>query len=304
MKHNTTLFALFLLLTQTGTAQVTWFNAADQWTFHITSGWVGPGIEQIKPEKDTTVGGVVYKKLLRNAQFAIGANSSDFRLMRQEGKRVFARSQWPAVSYDEMMLYDFALNVGDTVHLPLFESHQPDLAYIVTEVTTVDIGGLSRVKQGIRWLNSPVQKGTLIEGIGCVEGLHKIGGVDCLSEAYLFLDEPSAAAVDGPERKFCSFQSDAYTFEGLGISLCKALPVQTLAELPVAIYPSLSTGTLYLTVPDPLFTYQVTLFDLAGKQLVNTNLFGDGSVNTVYKGTAIVVVHTASGKTVKRVVFY
>lgn len=304
MKHTTTLFAFFLFLAQTSTAQVTWFNAADQWTFHITSGWVGQGIETIMPEKDTVVDGVAYKKLLRNAQFAIGAYSSDFRLMRQEGQKVFARSQWPVTSYDELKLYDFGLNVGDTVHLPLYENQNPDLAYVISEVTTVDIGGQTRVKQVIRWLNSPVEKGTLIEGIGCVEGLHKIGGVDCLTEAYLFLDEPSALAVDGPERKFCSFQSDSFSFEGLGVVLCKALPVQTLAEVPVTIFPTLSSGTIYISVPNPSPPYQVALYDLAGKQLQQNTLPGDGTVHTTYKGTAIVVLQTTMGRAVRRVVFH
>ncbi|MBL7795011.1 MAG: T9SS type A sorting domain-containing protein [Saprospiraceae bacterium] len=304
MKHTATLFAFFLFLAQTSTAQVTWFNAADQWTFHITSGWVGQGIETIMPEKDTVVDGVAYKKLLRNAQFANGTYSSDFRLMRQEGQKVFARSQWPVVSYDELMLYDFALNVGDTVHLPLYENQNPDLAYVISEVTTVDIGSQTRVKQVIRWLNSPVEKGTLIEGIGCVEGLHKIGGEDCLTEAYLFLDEPTAAAVDGPERKFCSFQSGSFSFEGLGVVLCKALPVQTPAELPVNVYPSLSSGTLFFSMPDPTTSFLVTLFDPAGKQVLQTTLIGDGSITTAYKGTAVVWLQTASGTAVRRVVLY
>lgn len=304
MKHLATLFILSFFLIQRSTAQVTWFNAADQWTFHVISGWVGQGIEQIMPEKDTTVGGVAYKKLLRNAQFSIGVSQSDFRLMRQEGQKIFARAQWPVVSYDELLLYDFSLDVGDTVHLPLYENQNLELAYVISEVTTVDIGGQTRVKQVIRWLNSPVEKGTLIEGIGCVEGLHKIGGVDCLTEAYLFLDEPSALAVDGPERKFCSFQSDSFFFEGLGVVLCKALPAQTPNELPVTVFPTLSTGMIYISVPDPSASYQVTLYDLAGKQLQQTTLIGDASIHTLYKGTAVVWLQTASGRAVKRVVFH
>jgi len=304
MKQTATLFVLSLFLTQMSTAQVTWFNTADQWTFHVISGWVGQGIETIRPKNDTTVDGVVYKKLLRHAQYAIGGQSDDFRLMRQEGQKIFARSQWPVVSYDELLLYDFALNVGDTVHLPLYENQSPDLAYVISGLTTVVIGGQTRVKQSIRWLNSPVEKGTLIEGIGCVEGLHKIGGVDCLTEAYLFLDEPSALAFDGPERKFCSFQSDAYVFEGIGDVLCRALPAHTLTEVPVSVFPTLSSGTLYFSVPDQSYPYQVTLFDLAGKQLQQTTLLGDASIHTTYKGTAVVWLQTASGRAVKRVVFH
>ncbi|MFN0015296.1 MAG: T9SS type A sorting domain-containing protein [Saprospiraceae bacterium] len=224
--------------------------------------------------------------------------------MRQDGQKVFARTQLTGDPNDELLLYDFSKQVGDTVYLPLYGSHKADLAYVISAVNTVDLGGQTRVQQSITWLNSAVQKGTLIEGIGCVEGLHKIGGADCLTESYLFLDEPSAVAVDGPERKFCSFQSGSFTFEGLGVSLCKALPTQTHEDVPVSVYPSLSSGTLYFSVPDPSTTYQVTLFDLAGKQLLQTTLTGDGSITTAYKGTAIVFLQMTSGTAVKRVVLY
>jgi len=48
----------------------------------------------------------------------------------------------------------------------------------------------------------------------------------------------------------------------------------------------------------------VTLFDLAGKQLQQTTLTGDGSITTAYKGTAIVLLQTTSGKAVERVVLF
>ncbi len=304
MKHLSALLFFLLFSAQALTAQVAWLNAADQWTFYGTFGWSGPGIEQVKVEKDTAIGAVAYKKLLRTAQLSSGVYRTGFRLLRQEGKKVFARPEWSASPLGEFLMYDFALKVGDTVRVPLHGSQPLNFGYIITEVTTVALGGQTRVKQGIQWLNSAVQKGTLIEGIGCVEGLHKIGGVDCLTDAYLFLDEPSAAAVDGPARKFCSFQSGAFIFEGLGIALCKTLPVQTPAEAQVSVYPSLSTGTLYFSALDPSADYQVTLYDLAGKQFAQTTLSGDGSITTEYKGMAIVALQTSAGKSVKRVVFF
>ena len=201
-------------------------------------------------------------------------------------------------------MYDFSLKAGDTVRVPLYGGQPLSFGYVITKVSNVSIGGQTRVEQSIKWLNSSVQKGTLIEGIGCVLGLHKIGGVDCLADSYLFLDEPSAAAVDGPERKFCSFQSGSTTFEGAGIVLCKTLPVQTPAEAQVDVYPSLSAGTLYFSALDPSAEYQVGLYDLAGKQLAQTTLRGDGSITTGYKGSAVVMLQTAAGKATKRVVFF
>lgn len=307
MKHLTALsLTLSLSLSAALHAQVVWFDPSDQWTFRITSGWAGQGIEQIKIEKDTAVAGVVYKKLLRSAQFNTGAQSADFRLVRQDGKKVYARQQTATSPTNEVLMYDFSLKVGDTMRLSDFGA-QP-MGYIVTAISSVGFGGQTRVKQNVKWWNLPihasVQKSTFIEGIGCTEGLHIIGGVDCLTESYLFLDEPSAAAIDGPERIFCSFQSALGVFEGIGKVLCAVLSAPSPDLVPVTISPSLSTGTLRFFTTDPALTYEATLFDLAGRQLARAELRGDGSLHTTYKGSAVVVLTTERGRAVSRVVFY
>jgi hypothetical protein len=306
--HMKYLFALMFLpfFLPTATAQTTWFEPTDQWTFYVVSGWVGEGIEQIKPEKDTLIGGLSYKKLRRTAQFSSGAAHSDFRLVRQDGPKVYALQASVSGLPEEFLMYDFSLKTGDTLRMPFYDNQE--IGYIVTAVSSVNIGGKTRVEQRIQWWNlpnfTPVQRGTIIEGIGCTEGVHTVGGADCLSNSYLFLDEPSALAVDGEERTFCSFQSGATTFEGLGNVHCRALPAQSPAEAQVSVYPSLSRGTLYFSAPAATEMLEVGLYDLAGKQILQTALRDTESLTTDYKGAAVVVVKIGDKKATTRVVFY
>lgn len=304
MKHLPTLLLLLLLSPTALSAQAVWFNAADQWTFYGTYGWSGPGIEQIKVEKDTAIGTLTYKKLLRSTQFVSGSYRTGFRLMRQEGQKIFACPESPASPFAEFLMYDFALQVGDTVRLPLYGGQPLNFGYVVTEVSNIAIGGQVRVKQSVTWLSSAAQKGTFIEGIGCVEGLHKIAGEDCLTTSYLFLDEPSAAAVDGPARTFCSFQSGTLTFEGLGNVLCRTLSAPAPTDVPVVVHPSLSAGTLYFSALDPSVAYEAALYDLSGKQIAQVALSGDGSLSTEFKGMAVIALKTENGTAMKRIVFY
>lgn len=73
MKHLAVSLFLLPFAAPALSAQVAWFGAADQWTFYGTYGWAGPGIEQVRAEKNTAIGAVTYKKLLRQVQRASGS---------------------------------------------------------------------------------------------------------------------------------------------------------------------------------------------------------------------------------------
>ena len=305
MKNLLTIL-LVCLFAHSATAQVNWFNPEDQWTFDITTGWVGEGIEQIKLEKDSVVSNITYKKLTLEAQYNSGGLDRSFRMVRQDGKKIFAQPLSSSPVNTEFLLYDFGLQVGDVVNVPVWNS--PTTAqYTITEVSTVDIGGQARVQQKVKWDNLPTgvyfNKSTFIEGLGCVLSTHVIGGVDCLASSYFFLDMPSQIAYDGPERTFCSFQSGTTNYEGLGNSKCVSSTTQSPAEQQVNIYPNPSTGTLILSADEPQTHYQLTVYDLLGRQILQTSLNGSGTIVTDYKGGAFVAVQTENWKMVRKVIF-
>jgi hypothetical protein len=299
------LFTILLvcLFSYSATAQVTWFNPEDQWTFHITTGWVGEGVEQIKLEKDSVINNISYKKLALVAQYNSGGLDRSFRMVRQDGKKIFAQPVSSSPVTSEFLLYDFGLQVGDVVSVPIWDS-PTTIQYTITEVSTVDIGGQARVQQKVKWApGTSANKSTFIEGIGCVLSTHLIGGVDCLSSSYFFLDTPSQIAFDGPERTFCSFQSGAITYEGLGNTKCKPSTTQWPSEQQVDIFPNPSTGTLFFSAAEPQANYQVMVYDLLGRQILQTSLNGSGTIVTDFKGAAFVAVQTENWKMVRRVIF-
>lgn len=305
MKKIILLFpVLFLCLA--GFAQtVNWLQPSDHWYFHIQSGWVGAGIEHLWVKAaDTMVAGKTYRIMERKAEFSpSGVVQSSRRLVRQDGKAIYAI---PWSGGQEVLLYNFDLPVGDTIMVPT--AFGGEIGYIVESVETIQINGQSRLKQEVTWLKGnttfSATKGSLIEGIGNVEGLHLIGGEWCLSESYFFVDEPGTVVVDGETRTFCSFENDQIHFEGLGQTFCAALGTDAPNIDNVAIYPNPSAGTLRISSENGPQTFRVDLFDAAGRLILMQSIDGAGEIVTAYKGVATVVLRAENGVSYKKVVFY
>lgn len=287
-------------------AQVNWLSPEHKWTFYATFGFAGPGIETLRPGTDTLMGGKTYTKMLRTVTFRSGNVLNDERLLRQEGRKVFAISQTEVVKR-EFLMYNFDLKTGDTVWMkPL--SNASNFGYVVTSVGTVQVGNQPRIAQDIEWVYRPVpvkgSKGLIVEGIGSVLNTHLIGGADCLTASYFFIDEPSAAAVDGPERKFCTFESGGVAYDQIGNTFCMTLPAHSPLEATVNIWPSLSTGQVFVANADENDLLAVRLFDLRGRLIQQQEMRGSGSLQTEYKGTALLQVVSEKGRLTRKVVFF
>ena len=176
-------------------------------------------------------------------------------------------------------MYDFTRKAGDTIYIPL--SNSSNFGYVITSLSTVQVGNTTRAVQNVAWLNKPntaqAIKSVFVEGIGSVKGIG-IGnnGAEYLTESYFFLDEPSSIAVDGPERIFCSFSSPEGNFEGDGNSFCLALPTTSQLEQLVQISPSLSDGQFRISCETSSEPLMVQIFDPNGRliqyQAINSHL--------------------------------
>ena len=305
MKKTLLLLPLLCLSWSALTQSVNWFSASAHWYYHIQSGWVGSGIEHHWiSTTDTVVAGKTYRIMESKADFVPSGVSSSFRrVVRQEGKKIFALSLW---NDDELLEYDFGKAVGDTITVPLYFSNN-SIAYVITDIDTIQLGGQDRLVQKVDWIKGnttlSAAKGTLIEGIGVVEGLHLIAGEWCLTESYFFPDEPGSLVVDGETRTFCSCQNDQFHFEGLGETLCATLSTDAPEAAGVMIFPNPSRGTLQITVKDGRRILQADLFDVAGRLLESRTANATGDWTTPYKGMAMMVVRL-EGATVRQLVFF
>ena len=299
-------FFTFLVLLSWATAlpaQVQWLDPSNKWTFHGAYGFAGMGTETFEPGGEIYLSGKIYRRLLRRQMYAHGGVFSDERYLRQEGRKLYAKFPY---SSGEFLMYDFSLAIGDTVRIPIGNS--TNFGYIVTGVSTVTVGSSQRAAQTVKWINKPntakAIKSVFVEGIGSVEGTHIIGGEECLTESYLFLDQPSSVAVDGPERIFCNFSAPEGVFNGLGNAFCAISPASAPLEQHLQVSPTLSTGQVQITHDASDEQLQVQLYDLSGRLIQQQSMRGSGLLETSYKGVGLLQISTGQGKMTQRVVFY
>ncbi len=305
MIKKTLLAAAFFVFFAPLFGQINWFAPDDNWYFHITSGWVGEGREKLwVGAGDTTVLGKKYQKIDRKALFLNGVEHFGQRLARQDGRKIFV------FGYDgaEFLMYDFDLPVGSKVPIPIALGGQNDFGYEIVAVADETICGQIRRVQKVEFLNigwGSAQKGTIVEGIGCTEGLHLIAGEWCATQAYLFLDEPDALAADGERRTFCSFESGGCAFEGLGATLCAALSSGENRVLEAKIFPNPSSdGQVFIQMLGGAAVEKVELFDALGRLIEAKKVSSEGLFSTDFRGAGFLKIWAEKGSAAQRVVFW
>jgi hypothetical protein len=306
MRHLTTLLAVFFC-TNALLAQVNWLSPDHTLTYYFTFGFAGPAIETLETGAEVQLGGKTYTKMIRTRAYRSGSLQADERLLRQEGRKLYAVTDFEPVK-KEFLMYDFGLKVGDTVRIKPVYTNNLNYGYVVKSIGTVQVGNEQRVTQTVQWINKPstskADKGVFVEGIGYVLGTHVIGGVDCMAESFFFLDEPSSAVVDGPERNFCTFESNGVTYENVGNTFCRTLPVNAPLDAQLKVWPTLSTGQIFVENATENDLLQVTLLDLSGRLIQQQEIRGSGTVQTDYKGSALLQITSEKGKMTQKVVLF
>ncbi len=306
MRHFTSIL-VFTFWAVALSAQVQWLSPSNKWVFYRTFGSAPEmGTETLEPGGEIYSSGKIYRRLLHRFKDASGNTiTSDERYLRQEGRKLYAKT--PDNS-NEFLMYDFSLAVGDTVYIPLPDNSTSGYGYVVMAISTVTVGSTQRSAQTVRWINKPpmakADKSVLVEGIGAVQGTHVIGGADCLTESYLFLDEPSTLPEGGMERVFCNYSSPEGNFEGLGNTFCATLPTNAPLAQQIQVRPSIGTGQIQIIYEVPDAPVQVQLFDWSGRLIQEQTIIGSGLFETTYKGMGLLQISANQGRMVQKVVLY
>jgi hypothetical protein len=299
----------FLLFFPLVKAQTSWFSKQDSWTFYTNGGWSGEGVSKITVGSDTMIANQIYKKLNQETILKIGGGLKRTEHLRQSGSKIFGLTNyWKAVP-DEFLMYDFSLSVGDTIMLPIYGDFNKGFGYIITSISSIDISGQLKKVQNVKWIIDDVslpnaQKASFVEGIGNVVGLHVIGAADCMSDSYLFLDQPSAIAFDGEMYSFCNFTSDWGSFDGIFSTLCENISSSNeVKHSNFQIFPNPSNGEINISMNEPKASVEILIFDSLGRLIEKANLDSSGSLNTSFKGHAILVCKSSSGTEYKQIIF-
>jgi hypothetical protein len=130
--------------------------------------------------EDTVINNRNYKKIYmfmdsvfnkEEASYVGGLREDDSKKVWFKGEKIVHLYKPLALEEDELLLYDFSLNVGDTVKAGNFDVlfHEWEGSLIVNEIDTISIGNSLRKRikfQPFSWINV-----AWIEGIGNLDGL-------------------------------------------------------------------------------------------------------------------------------------
>ncbi len=171
------LFVISLLVSTSGQAQVPDYFADNPKWLEARICYDGQGTTEnwdyvYYLNGDSTINGedwqVVYK---RGSYYSSGLGGSGgytfndrFKFIRQDGSKLYTLEN----GVSEMLLYDFSLNVGDT--LPWSPYHW-SLTTVIDSIQMVLINGSQRKKMFVSDTNYGTTQGYLIEGIGTHRGL-------------------------------------------------------------------------------------------------------------------------------------
>lgn len=244
---------------------------------------------------DTVINGQSYHKLFtpfvkfeNYSGYCQQQNFPGYRgAFRQDipGKRVFFVA--PALS-DEQLLYDFSLQVGDTVRGYLQQAFGS--ADVVTEIDSVLVGDSYRK----RWLINPCYNIHLIEGVGSTYGL---------------LQPSPGCATDMAGYEINCFNLDGesvYPETSTECLLITSTNSQYSDIEAVRIFPNPSNGSFTVGLPKPENIHEIRIHDMAGNLVFQKQTGNDDSfvVSGLNRGTYIMTIvdkdnRTASSKMIR-----
>ncbi|MCB0697126.1 MAG: T9SS type A sorting domain-containing protein [Chitinophagaceae bacterium] len=149
MKHTIT-FILFLLFTQILSAQKIRFTDSGNVWHEGFSDMYTWGVGKFEIQKDVTINGIVYKSFTTPGFFVRNDTTTQRVYMLKGGV--------------EYLLYDFSLQVGDSIHYPNGTHY----------VSRIDSVKLDSVWHTVFYFNTGTAGGwpyAVVEGIGCIDGI-------------------------------------------------------------------------------------------------------------------------------------
>lgn len=210
---------------------------------------------------DTVQNGLVYTKLMECGQQPAVYRGG----LRVDGDRWYFLSRDSAT---EMLLYDFGLQVGDTLQEPFYDEIfggwglRPVGTYpVVQQVDTLMVLGIPR-----RHVFFEQSSAAWIEGIGCAQGLlwgpwPNISMFGLSLECYSKLDTTHYAS---------SYYDASNTNQACQLNFSVNEPMRTSS---VQLYPNPSQGKVTFYVANYEGPVDVSVYSSTGKQVFSTRLY-------------------------------
>ena len=256
------------------------------WNIGVT-GWFQPNwTYSIKMEGDTSLNGLVYKKIFHSYD-SLNVNwvETDFLIREDSLQKVYLRSYLN----DEGVLYDFSLVVGDTFHYGACD-------IIVSEVDTIMLdNGETRKRMKVMSqsivIDSLYDTDYWIEGMGSAGGLLNHFGLHCSTDHLEFLQ--------------CYYYDSELIYQPVSQTCFYVTAVdKIIASKEVAVFPNPTTGlfTIELKRTDWLID-GIEIYTAIGNSLGALEMTGSNkevNISTLPNGMYHLLIRLSNGHLVSK----
>ena len=223
--------------------------------------------------EDTEINGMTYHTIYVQGQGTLlGA-------YRNEDNQVYY-CKWNGASYDEeIMLYDYDLNVGD------YFNDEDEHYMQVTEVSTItDFNGISRKKITFRFIGLEDETEYWIEGVGSNRGF-----------IYMGQYAPDPQSDGDIHHLLCYHIGDNLIFVNPEYNTCDIDEIdENLTDNSISIYPNPANDVVKILNDNNLNITNIEIVDMTGRVVLTTDKTGDINIAELSEGQYFVKIYGES----------
>ncbi len=274
MKHLL-FFTIFLCAAYQSTAQTYYpIPMQNAWWYELSSGRGFSYHYTLTPSYDTIINGITYRAIIERAGRNDYVNRGYMGAMREDNRIVYF---CPRDSSQEMVLYDFNVQLGDTVN---GWYGAPDTCVAIEIDSVQDCHGNYRRKI---YLSGGYVQAWIIEGVGASTGLLSPLQEIILDQGYHLL---------------CLHENDSAAYSQLwyNCAMCNdttiAIQRTAPASSPISFYPNPSNSRIFFEGINQQSDYDILIYNSLGQLILQKELAEDYSLplSSLPKGVYILQV--------------
>jgi hypothetical protein len=250
-----------------------------------------------------------------------GNNVADSAWIREDtiSHKVYAkiiRSSWITPDTDEVLLYDFSLQVGDTFKMAAGINGAATFEHIVSSIDTIMVGNIAHKLFHFSGLSNPTRPYDVIEGIGCLQGpLHPYFPFlfEERRELYCFSTggtnpylNPAPSSVTTFDFTPVGIEERSTPFHN--INTCSLLDIEGVKNLAaLSIFPQPASNNVTVKLPPALETGTAILTDIAGQIIFKRKFSEQKQIIIAHPARAGIYYLSIQGRnsiTTEKLVFY
>lgn len=197
------------------------------------------------------------------------------------------------------LLYDFDLNIGDSIFYPNFDlvTTENNYIYVLDSIdyfqTNIDV----RKRFNFKIINTNMPQSSF-GGTYWIEGIGEPHAVDFISNQYYVLN-----IIEGSRNLICFFHNNQHVYG----TDCTVKVDEFVLNDNLLVYPNPFVDNIQMIIPEDFSPVGCSIYDINGKIIKSESISEfDKTItinaNTFKKGTYFIVLSDVNGKTMRKVV--